>query len=852
MATLLDFASGQPVDVPDDQVTSAVASGRFGLPKGAVAVRDGKGQAFELDADDAVRAFAAGDFRFETGAERAERDAEAKFGSSGGEALAAGAGALRGASFGISDMALVETGLAKPSTLKGLEDVNPTASGGGELAGAVGSLLIPGAGEVSVAKASGKAAQLAERAAAKALGKSAQKVAGKALTKAAGGAVEGALYGTGHAVSESYLGDTELTAEKLLAGAGVGALLGAGGAAGISLVGEGAKAGLRTGAKLLGEMPDLSGALSEFAQRRSVKAAGAIQSNLNKIDEKKALEIGQDLLDTGIVNAKSSQDDIFQAVVGKRKETGKKIGELLKEADDAGAKFDLAPVLKRGDEMLQEIALDPALRKEARELDRLLKGYAKLSEDGVGFAQANKLKSNLQKTVKKWVDSDAKLESAKKMQGFLDDEIESQLGAATSKLDDFKEAKRLYGNLSEAAKWGRRSQAANLGNRFFSITDQGLGGLAGAAGVATSGPAGILAGVATAAGNKVLRERAPQVLADFASRLGESPALKTLAKSFHAAVNKTLKQTPEAFGSYGGVLANAAAHGADDLLATHAALAQSDPAYMKAVASAGFRPETPEEAEGATRRANQLSKVQKMVEEHDRRLTAAVDGFLTNQKPGKGPGLSASAIRKGFSVTSAELARLATDPQALIDRFALNPALADAAPGVATAVTTAATRAVQFLHEKAPKSPHAPNMPALAKPWSPTDAQLQTWSRHVRAVQSPETVLEDLQRGTASKEAVEALQAVYPKLAGDVKARFLERMATLDGRLPWRKRAALTALFGAGFDGPSDGGKAVLLQAHRTAMAAEMAKQRGGGSTKETRAQTNMETSAQRLERRGA
>jgi hypothetical protein len=236
-----------------------------------------------------------------------------------------------------------------------------------------------------------------------------------------------------------------------------------------------------------------------------------------------------------------------------------------------------------------------------------------------------------------------------------------------------------------------------------------------------------------------------------------------------------------------------------------------------------------------------------------KRMDAVIDGFLKGERGAAGGGArAASQVRQNFEANAKELARLATDPQALADRFRLSPALSVAAPGVSAALAATASQAVAFLHEKAPKNPNAPNMPALARPWAPTDTQLATWEKYVRAATQPSTVLEDLQKGTVTKEAVEALRAVYPKLAEDVQQRLLERMATLDGRLPARQRAALRLFMGRDFDAPSAGARAALQQAHTQAAAQQAAKAgRMPGPTAAQRNNSPLQTQSQRLEGMG-
>lgn len=172
---------------------------------------------------------------------QAKFDEASALGKAGYVAGAAGAGALRGISAGLSDAALVhgagllgkDSATATRDTLNELRDVAPNASLLGEGAGMIGGLAL-GSGEVGFGgkalTAVSRAGGLAERGAARLLGEGATSLAGRVaqrgLATAASGAVEGALYGAGSTISEAALGDEQLTGEKLIAGATHGAVVG--------------------------------------------------------------------------------------------------------------------------------------------------------------------------------------------------------------------------------------------------------------------------------------------------------------------------------------------------------------------------------------------------------------------------------------------------------------------------------------------------------------------------------------------------------------------------------------------------------------------------------------------------
>lgn len=156
-------------------------------------------------------------------------DDEEKYGGLTGELKAAAAGAARGLTFGLSDQALTKSGLVEPETLKGLEETNPVASIGGEIAGAVAPMFAGNIGGIAnlpatVAKlGTGTAAAVTKvLPAAESL---AGRIAAKSAASAAGFAAEGAVYGLGQSISEDALGDSNLASEKTLANIGFSAAL---------------------------------------------------------------------------------------------------------------------------------------------------------------------------------------------------------------------------------------------------------------------------------------------------------------------------------------------------------------------------------------------------------------------------------------------------------------------------------------------------------------------------------------------------------------------------------------------------------------------------------------------------
>lgn len=189
----------------------------------------------------------------------ARREEEKKYGEGLGTELLTGAeSAASGATLGLSDVAAKALAPEYAEELAKRREYNPLAAGIGEGVGIVGSTLLTG-GESLLAKGALSAAlparglvqggELAAAGARKLLAREGAGALGTALregvAQGVGGVAEGALFAGAKQVSDDYLNDHEITAERVAASMGEGALWGGGlsfaAGAGGSLVGQGVR-----------------------------------------------------------------------------------------------------------------------------------------------------------------------------------------------------------------------------------------------------------------------------------------------------------------------------------------------------------------------------------------------------------------------------------------------------------------------------------------------------------------------------------------------------------------------------------------------------------------------------------
>lgn len=230
----------------------------------------------------------------------------------------AGAAAARSASFGLSDLALTQSGLVAKEDLKALKEANPASDIGGEVAG----LFVPGS---LLGKGAKVASTLAEKAAANYLTKTGYGLAERAfakkvLTSVAKEATEGAVYGLQQGITETQLGDPENVGETLAANIGLGMLFGGGVGVAGPIIGKG--------------FEKVSTGLSNVSSKKVMsKVFGVSEDTLDKMIKIRAkgeeVPVMSDLVISYKDKLQSLQDDVLNSKVSLAEAKSK-----LKEVED--------------------------------------------------------------------------------------------------------------------------------------------------------------------------------------------------------------------------------------------------------------------------------------------------------------------------------------------------------------------------------------------------------------------------------------------------------------------------------------------------------------------------------------
>lgn len=433
---LYDTKTGEPTEIPDDQVQAAYQSGDYGLPKGARIPVVREGQYGTVPSEELGDALGDGNTTIATPEEIHKADIEKKYGGLAGGIESGLEGFGRGVTLGGTDIAapyIAQAFGGDPNAvrehIKGVREQHPYSAMGGEVAGILAPSLLSGgtaapleAGVIgadaarlgaegveaaklanaareasAVAKAAKIAAapvkavtgagHLAEEAVAKLVGTNAENLLGrvgqKMLSKGAGSAVEGALFNVASEADEQSLGDAPLNGQKLWAATGHGLLLGATLGAGIGAGGELGKALVSkiSGGNVAGKISEsLDHAANEQAFR-ATNARKAFVSKANRIAGGSA-GVGKRLLDEGLIAAGDTVEDISPKLSAARESAGQEIGNMLEAADAQGiAGPNIYRIEKSVQARLAELRMMPELNKGA------IAKYESALRDLRGFAE---------------------------------------------------------------------------------------------------------------------------------------------------------------------------------------------------------------------------------------------------------------------------------------------------------------------------------------------------------------------------------------------------------------------------------------------------------------------------------
>lgn len=184
-----------------------------------------------------------------------------------------------------------------------------------------------------------------------------------------------------------------------------------------------------------------------------------------------------------------------------------------------------------------------------------------------------------------------------------------------------------------------------------------------------------------------------------------------------------------------------------------------------------------------------------------------------NQKVASAIEKASSAIALGEKVTPIAIARSVTDKEVkdfykLVADYQTNPekvaqsvsqsmqGLSQVDQNVADAAKAKLTQSIAYAAGKMPKNPtQTPEGLLAGYDWKPSDAEMASFSRTLRAIDDPLTVMNDIAKGLGDPEGIEALRELYPSIYARLTSAVMDKLSTQRGYVPYRKRLLLTRLF---------------------------------------------------------
>lgn len=870
-------------------------------------------------------------YRLDTPEVRKDIELQQKYGEGfGNEAAAFGLGAARSLSFGLSDLALAKSGAVSPERLRETKERNPNAS----LAGEIGGFAVPLAGNVLGAiKGAGAVAKgvgLGARIAGAGVSKVSSIGAGIAeeITRATGSAVMGSAaqvaaesfaYNIAQNLTESVLGEKEITAQRLLAHSGQAMAIGAGLGFGIPLAGKAvvaaatkAKQAMDTfGTTLVDKILPAAG--EKFAKGYSNLYGSVTGKGKDAADEVYAMVSGSftgegaakqkeivraispDANDEIIRTFNSQLSDVHDATekavkLAYRTSRPEEMVRLLENVELAPAADDLARLIGVTREASAKLAAEPLLYDQF--YMRKLQVLADELEKKGGFGSAVELHSFVD-SVKKTALSDLvygtpikTLEGAKREGAYVAEGVYKEFAKHLENPKIYGDAGARQSALNEAFSAYKRTLDKGENNfRKFFMTN----------GEVDANKAKIYLRKISTAG----AERHTAALEEY-----QAAARNIVEQAELSAAGAGAKAEFHGVGHIGDGLDRAGFEGLARNLVDTQLKAAKDLAFENKIRqqdmlgtaflrfqetfgsnfmNSGAFSATVKLAQKAASPfgvVKTLSFANGIAMDSGKRAAKAVSGFL--DKAGAATAKGASDARRyaepaalkvllgaafddeeekapktraaRFTRATAKIADLVADPGSAAAKLGGGlHTLYPHAPGLAQEVIDTQMRGAAFLHDKAPKNEAASmTLNPFVQAWQPSDGEISKWERYAAAVQDPLSVLEELEHGTISAEAIEAVQAVYPALFDDIKTQLMEKVSELKTIVPYRDRVQLSLLFGVALDASLDPSFVSAVQngySQATSQASE-SKPAYRSSSASKKIGANEETVAQRIARR--
>lgn len=826
MITLYRKDTQEPVDINESEAPAAIASGQF--------LVDGDTSFNLINAEGSTVGSVKGDklhdalqrgLRIETGEESARRtslaDVRAKGAQADKEAFIAGAG--RGLTLGLSDLALTKAGLVDQSYLEALRENSPGHSLAGELGGTglglalsggtsgagklaiagtragmetkaafgLADALIPSAGLNTLGGAiGGRVEGFALKALTGSLEKSGASLAKRALARAAGlgvaGAVEGSVVGLGQAITEDSLGDPRDMGELLVASVGPSALLGglAGGtfgaasALGGAALSKMAQRAEDTIAEVVGEQAP------KIRQSQAFKALGLSDKQAEGAMSAKRMHAAVDtLLDPNIlgdgeaiVRKGADTEEILERAKMAVSKYGQNREAIISGLDDLAERMDVAPPTT-------ETGMVPAGAQVSGE--NILAG--KVASPHLDPATDLPNKHAIAERIMEIAERDYAGKRPYKAAYREMKAAAEELARDETPFYSFRDAqgqKISYGSAFESfVKTGSKEDGWRKIYNVFK--DE----------------------IENSAERMLTKIDAPEIF-DLWKKSGEVySALKDVtdaaggkwAQAGDQFVGDMARKGKEFFKglSWRMVYSGRGLASASRMSATAMGIRQAVGTVADFV--------KPSRIANLANDTAKLAQIQKRAESFSNSVDAAVDKLM-NLKVHRVTAQPSVRIlndltdvkdeQKAWRTYREEVLAL-SDPTKLANNVALSlGGLEQVAPNISYEAAATLTRAHQAIMEAMPKPFNAATLQPTLDEFEPLPDELSKFKRVVAAAMKPESILSDLRQGTLTPESVDTVAQVYPGFMEKLKSSIAAKLAAREEKIPYNLRYQLSVLFG--------------------------------------------------------
>ena len=750
-------------------------------------------------------------------------------------ALQAGAeGVARGLTLGVSDEFL--SGFQTPdlgasdasASLRARRTENPGAAFAGEVAGTVVN---------PVARISGAA----------------NTVKGAVAL----GAVEGGLFGLGSAITEDALGDQQALGEQLAARVGGGALAG-GAVSGLFqkvLGGAGRVALAEEAVTLPKQLDDFAAKAASTLRKDRITSDAALQKagiewgDLNAWAKEQGLfnratspEALFTQTNVALSRAKAQSGDALLALNEKALPDAAKLVEAVEPLlDDAAVLMTQPGLVAAAKRAVKNFSADAAVGgREALDSLSGFKGSSDLPVGVVGKSRSAELVNTafdalegagaekqfdwlkLRDVTAIWSQKPATQPLAEAVRTEALKQARKLDPAAADALENSFKAERFGTFLQEQLSSASAATELNLSSTI------GTAAVAGAFG----GPAAAFGTVASQVVGNQAQKRGALMAARALDELPTGSAMRAMAEGLMTNVKARLNTLPELLGPFRGVLENAAATGAADLLATHLELAKG-PNGDEYLSTLGFQRGDAADAPAIGKKAEAIATLMRLQMQVDTDIGQAIKGLDRSPEDVK--------AERDFRQTYDAVQKMLLNP-------AYDDKLGAVLPGTSMGLSSQLSKATQYVWSAAPKDPNQHLPPSIRPEWKPTAMEEERFMARAEAAFEPLKALESIMRGEPAQERLAALAALYPKLLEKATEKLFERLNS-EKPLTGAQRQRLVPILGPEAVGLSAQQSALIASSHVQSAQGQQDTPRTDGRQVVNQSK-NMDTQSQRIEAR--